>query len=247
MLSSRADSAVGSGAMSSKENGTTKSAVDRIVQDLRGMALAATEGTYLGSEEMLSRQFGTSAPTLRQAARLLEHEGVLKVKRGVRGGYYATRPRIDDITRVGGTYLRATPHSMQHIASVMDAVTPLVIRLAIKSERICEFAQFLDQAPGDPAPDHFEEESRFIRLLMELTGNSALQLMHAMFFQFGRTVPRRQPSDSEAVASLRQLRVSLAQALIDGDVERATEIALSRHRRISAGIARNLAEGEAAA
>lgn len=224
----------------SREN--AKSTADRIVQELRTMALAAAEGAYLGGEEALCDRFAASAPTLRQAARLLEHEGVLKVKRGVRGGYYAVRPQIETITSIGGTYLRSAPHSMQDIAMVMRALTPLIVQLAIGSERIGEFAEFAAEAPDSQHADYFEQESRFIRLLLELTGNSALQLMHAIFFQFGRTVPQHRAASSEAVESLRQLRVSMALALIEGDQAKATEIALERHRRVSAGIARNLAE-----
>jgi len=50
--------------------------------------LAAKEGALIGSEESLIADLGVSRSTLRQAARLLEREGLLRVKRGINGGYY---------------------------------------------------------------------------------------------------------------------------------------------------------------
>jgi len=51
-----------------------RSAGERAAQQLRQEILECGEGTLLGSEDELMKQFGISRPTLRQTARLLEHE-----------------------------------------------------------------------------------------------------------------------------------------------------------------------------
>lgn len=73
------------------------SGIDLTARKLRQLALGVENGALLGSEQDLTTELGTSRETLRQAARLLEREGVLKVRRGLKGGYFAARPGINSI------------------------------------------------------------------------------------------------------------------------------------------------------
>lgn len=69
-----------------------ENAIQATVRRLRELALAANEGDLLGNEETLTRQLLVSVSTVRQAARLLEREGIVLVRRGRGGGYFAARP-----------------------------------------------------------------------------------------------------------------------------------------------------------
>jgi DNA-binding FadR family transcriptional regulator len=81
------------------------SSIDLATKGLWKIAIEAEDGALLGSEELLTATLGISRATLRQAARLLEREGVLKVRRGIRGGYFATRPGVDRIVSGASAYL----------------------------------------------------------------------------------------------------------------------------------------------
>ena len=81
-----------------------KSTIDAAASRLRALARAANADALLGSEEALVAQLGVSRATLRQVARLLEREGLLKVRRGINGGYFAARPD-----------LRTVEHYDQHL------------------------------------------------------------------------------------------------------------------------------------
>lgn len=59
---------------------------------LRSLILSKEEGEFLGDEREVIQILGVSRTTLRQIARLLEREGLLAVRRGAAGGYYARRP-----------------------------------------------------------------------------------------------------------------------------------------------------------
>ena len=56
------------------------SAIELAAAGLRAAVLALPDGALLGGEEVLQRQLGISRPTLRQAARVLEREGLLRVR-----------------------------------------------------------------------------------------------------------------------------------------------------------------------
>jgi len=77
--------------------GGAGSGVDLVAGKLRQLALGAENGAGLGSEQALTAELGTSRATLRQAARLLQREGVIIVRRGLKGGYFAARPGINSI------------------------------------------------------------------------------------------------------------------------------------------------------
>lgn len=100
----------------------TNSNVKDTVSRLREMVLARAEEDFLGSEEVLERELGVSKPTIRQAARVLEREGMLRVKRGNNGGYFGARPAAGFIEATVASYLetlRARPEDLTRVATAL--------------------------------------------------------------------------------------------------------------------------------
>ena len=64
------------------------------------------EGDQLPPESVLMEQFGVSRPTLREAFRILEAEGAIAVRRGVRGGARVQVPGISVAARHIGLLLQ---------------------------------------------------------------------------------------------------------------------------------------------
>ena len=64
------------------------------------------EGDQLPPESVLMEQFGVSRPTLREAFRILEAEGAITVRRGVRGGARVQVPDIGVAARHIGLLLQ---------------------------------------------------------------------------------------------------------------------------------------------
>jgi DNA-binding FadR family transcriptional regulator len=73
---------------------------------LRDLVLSREVGTNLGSLKDVAQMLGVGIVTLQQAARILEHEGLLSVRRGPGGGYYGTRPDESALERGFAAYLR---------------------------------------------------------------------------------------------------------------------------------------------
>ncbi len=100
----------------------SKSASDAAAAKLRAEILAREDGAFLGSEDALQSLLGVSRPTMRQAARVVEREGLLKVKRGNHGGYFGARPDPGFIEATMSTYLEvlhAEPEDLTSIATVL--------------------------------------------------------------------------------------------------------------------------------
>jgi DNA-binding FadR family transcriptional regulator len=77
-----------------------------------------TEGDALPSESALMEEFEISRPTLREAFRILESEGLITVRRGARGGARVQEPSSDVVARYAGLVLQ---HRGATVADVLNA------------------------------------------------------------------------------------------------------------------------------
>jgi GntR family transcriptional regulator, transcriptional repressor for pyruvate dehydrogenase complex len=116
-------------------NPKTRSPIDLAALKLRELALALEEGAFLGSEDELISRLGVARVTVRQAARLLEREGVLFVRRGINGGYFASRPSVEMVESVLCTYLETLGLDTRHTGNVTTALWTEVLREAASADR----------------------------------------------------------------------------------------------------------------
>ena len=89
----------------------------------------------LGSEDALITDLGVSRATIRQAARLLEREGVLRVRRGIKGGYFAARPNVGMVEAVFCAYLSTLGLDARHTGTVATALWIEAIQEAASANR----------------------------------------------------------------------------------------------------------------
>jgi GntR family transcriptional repressor for pyruvate dehydrogenase complex len=80
--------------------------VGKAIAQLRELILAREPGAQIGSLNEVSALLGVGIVSVQQAARVLEHEGLLEVRRGPGGGYYGARPDDAALERALATYLR---------------------------------------------------------------------------------------------------------------------------------------------
>lgn len=106
--------------------------VHRTAESLRGLIYGQPANTQIGSLPELARKFEVGIVTVQQAARILEHEGLLEVRRGPGGGYYGRRPALADLERVLSAYMRSETASWRE---VLDMTSLLFNRLCSVAAR----------------------------------------------------------------------------------------------------------------
>jgi DNA-binding FadR family transcriptional regulator len=110
-----------------------ESAAYRAARPLRSEVLTRAQGDPLGSEDELAARPAISRPTLRQAARLLEHEQLLRVRRGVGGGYYVRKPEIGAVARAAAFHLQARKTTMRDLLTASELLNQAMMVRAAQS------------------------------------------------------------------------------------------------------------------
>ncbi len=203
------------------------SRVQKTADALAALSLEASPGNHLGGEEELLDRLQVSRPTLRQAAKLVESDRLLEIRRGVRGGFYASRPDAADAIRAPARYLRLNGATIVdlHVATVPVAVE--VASLAAECtdpeprEELLSLRDRVETADG--ALPMIRCEIDLMRLLARMSGNPAARLFIEIGYTFGqeeRNLRLYRTVEDRRCARTVQLR--LIDAVLDGDGEMAS-------------------------
>jgi GntR family transcriptional regulator, transcriptional repressor for pyruvate dehydrogenase complex len=87
------------------------------------------DGGALPGLEKLVQEFGVSPPSLREALRVLENEGLITVRRGNVGGAVVHRPSADAAAYLFGLVLQAEQVPVADLAAALGHLEVLCVRL----------------------------------------------------------------------------------------------------------------------
>jgi DNA-binding FadR family transcriptional regulator len=213
---------------------TSELVADKIrAQIVRG---ELNEGDTLPPEAQLIETLGISRPTLREAFRILEAEGLIRVVRGSRTGAKVHKPTVELVSRYAGYVLESQHTTIADLYRARLAIEPWAVRW-LAEERGCgaiprfnamleEMQRLLDNGLNE---DFIRQVEVFHQSLVAATGLKTLTFMsrmllnlagkHQIDFQRRHTRPQheRERGHRAAVKSYRKV-VDLIEA---GDVERA--------------------------
>lgn len=160
----------------------------QIADELRGLIVSGelSEGDSLGHEPDLVERFGVSRPSLREALRILEAEGLITVVRGVRGGVIVHAPDQRMTARAAALLLQARNVSLADVFEARNLLEPVAARsiatargrkAAVKELR----ALVRDQENAIEDPDAFGvANAAFHQRLVSLGGNQTLSVVAEM-------------------------------------------------------------------
>lgn len=138
------------------------------------------EGDALPPETSLMQEFNISRPTLREAFRILESEGLITVRRGARGGARVQEPSSDVAARYAGLVLQHRGATLEDVLQARLVVeAPAVRVLAARRDR-ASVANKLQERLDTLPPHEPAKFSEFNALIVELAGNETLMLLTSM-------------------------------------------------------------------
>jgi len=189
-------------------------------------------GSSLGSEIELRQRFGVSRALLREAARLLEHHDVARMRRGPNGGLIVRAPDAGSASRAMVVYLQYAGTSIDDLMQARMLLEPTAAGLA---------AQHIDEAGVAKLRDAFAAEYPAGRawqradvshrrwdheplnlLLSELSGNPVLNLFVDVVTRLGNRYAYSTPRLDLALLQLaaersHAQRHDLIEAVVRGD------------------------------
>jgi len=187
------------------------------------------EGDALPPENALIQEFTISRPTLREAFRILESEGLITVRRGARGGARVQEPSSDVVARYAGLVLQ---HRGATVVDVLEArlivEAPAARMLAVRRDRAAVAARLQEQLDAlDPMETaRFHE---FNALVVELTGNQTLILLTAMLEHISQAAALSysrvgRPDDVALARKAHRTRQKLIDLIAAGDAAGAEQL-----------------------
>ncbi len=220
--------------------------VARTARELAQLSLGLEDGEFIGAEDDLLQRLGVSRPTLRQAAKIAENDRLISVRRGIRGGFYASRPDANDAIRTLARYLRLKGATLLDIMGVSRLVSEEAAGLACQCTDaalradLARFAEGIERA--DSVSALIDAEAVLASLVARMSGNPAIELVMAIGYSFGMeeqgTGLYRDPAHR---AEARRLQAGLCRAILDRDAD----IARLMMRRRSATMAEWIAQLQA--
>ena len=202
--------------------------------------MSKAEGEFLGSAEQLIQRLEVSRPTLRQASAQLIQEGLIEIRFGMGGGYYARVPGSASVSRIAAIYLKSHHTRFDEAIRVIEPLHIEMVKLAIDSEdneTRSKLSKFLSEDGTDDSIVDYDaflkNEQEFGRILGALSGNRMLTLFLQILYDFSALLRRGDDmfqQRSPRLAAYRDMRSQLARAVMNRD----KEIAIVLARRYSA-------------
>lgn len=222
--------------MSRKRGSTTgQNLVSKTTEVLRERIFAKVPGECIGSLHELARSLEVGIVTLQQVARVLEHEGLLEVRRGPGGGYFGARPDDAALERALHSYMRINPATFEE---ALDMTSLLFNELATaaagcQDEALREeLRAMLGRLPSESKDEIGTFETEFQELLFRMVRRPLFEMLTRVTLQYSATEgDSRIHEFGPGLKHWREGRSKIIQAILANDPE-LTRFEANRHNRL---------------
>lgn len=154
------------------------------------------EGDALPSEAALMEQFGVSRPTLREAFRVLESEGLITIRRGAHGGARVKSPDQRTAARYAGLILEYRGTTLRDVFDARSIIESECAGLAARHRtsadlnRLEEIYEAISQTEN--IAERIALHGEFDATIVEISGNQTFVVLVSML----RTIIDRSTQES---------------------------------------------------
>jgi len=161
----------------------TQKAAEAVADTIRNEIIRGHlgDGDSLPAEAHLIAKYGVSRPTIREAIRILESEGLISVSRGARGGARVSSPTFAMVARAAGIALQGNGATLGDIYEMRTIIEPPAARMV--AERNAEEGAILLQRQLDleltlvhDRPGSAQAIVDFHRIMVDLCGNITIRM-----------------------------------------------------------------------
>lgn len=155
---------------------------------LRAMIYAKEAGERIGSLRSIAEELGVGIVTVQQAARVLEHEGLLEVRRGPTGGYYGARPDAASLERALAAFIRTDPVGWEEVLDITSLLFDELVAVAAqcsdqaRREDLSALLPLIERADGFEAITTLEQE--FQNALFAMVERPLFELLTRVALRF---------------------------------------------------------------
>jgi len=227
----------------------------QIADELRRQIVSGElhEGDLIGHEPELIERFGVSRPSLREALRILEAEGLISVVRGVQGGVIVHSPDQRLTARTAALVLQARGVSLADVFEARTIIEPAAVRLVASSrhrrrsaERLRRLIAEQERAIDDPTA-FASANARFHEELVAQAGNETLAIVVEMLHEVVTRAVAAVSQDGADDGSVRTRRRGLrSQERLVALIEEGDADAAEAHWRTHMGVAGKVLVGQQA-
>lgn len=200
-------------------------------------------GDTLPAERELKEMFNISRGTLREALRVLEQKGLIKIKLGVGGGSVVKAVDTDQISESLGLLIRSQKVSLNHLAEFREDVEGIVAANAARSstdEHIQDLKNLLAEArkcveQGSSRRNEFIEIDKQIHMnLAEIAGNPIYtSILHSIHENIHRYYDRFLSMEERELRENYQDLCNIVRAAEAGNAEEACRFAQEHVQRFN--------------
>ena len=198
-------------------------------------------GAKLLPEAAMLRRYGVGRASLREALRILEIYGIIKIKPGPGGGPVVDSVDSEDFGRTSSFYLKVLGATVGDLLEARAVLEPFMARMAaerITPERAESMSQVLEiegEAAEDPGAGWGRASAGFHAEVAGMTGNPILDLigrtLNAMLAE--RTRPIFPPGER---GPTRRIHQRIAEAIMSGDADEAARLSERHVKALNAKI-----------
>jgi DNA-binding FadR family transcriptional regulator len=209
--------------------------VNATAETMRELIFARAPDSLIGSLPELAKLLEVGIATVQQAARVLEHEGLLEVRRGPGGGYFGVRPDAAALERSVAAYMRVRGSDDYEALEMMTLLDCELMPAAARCQDEGLMAQLRDlqgRVDGAVTSDkRLDFEDALHAVLFKMVNRPLIELLANVAMQYYRGAPLPQIFEGEdGVRAWAHWRHHIIGAILARDPDLA-RFEAERHRR----------------